>query len=128
MPFSLEPRHQANKGDGWLLFHIWLQRFAYRQVFSIVIFKTIKRAIDGRPFSWDKLDRTAKMSAATERITALRHIASGIDCMAPAIALEPEPQRLHPNPPCGRGLTHPVRRGRLLIRYPREKTEAQASE
>jgi cellulose synthase/poly-beta-1,6-N-acetylglucosamine synthase-like glycosyltransferase/peptidoglycan/xylan/chitin deacetylase (PgdA/CDA1 family)/spore germination protein YaaH len=70
LAFSLEPRHQANKGDGWLLFHIWLQRFAYRQVFSIVIFKTIKRAIDGRPFSWDKLDRTAKMSAATERITA----------------------------------------------------------
>ena len=68
--FSLEPHHQANKGDGWLLFHIWLQRFAYRQVFSIVIFKTIKRAIDGRPFSWDKLDRTARMSAATERITA----------------------------------------------------------
>jgi cellulose synthase/poly-beta-1,6-N-acetylglucosamine synthase-like glycosyltransferase/peptidoglycan/xylan/chitin deacetylase (PgdA/CDA1 family)/spore germination protein YaaH len=70
LAFALEPRHQANKGDGWLLFHIWLQRFAYRQVFSIVIFKTIKRAIDGRPFSWDKLDRTAKMSAATERITA----------------------------------------------------------
>jgi peptidoglycan-N-acetylglucosamine deacetylase len=70
LAFSLEPRHQANKGDGWLLFHIWLQRFAYRQVFSIVIFKTIKRAIDGRPFSWDKLDRTAKMSASTERITA----------------------------------------------------------
>jgi peptidoglycan-N-acetylglucosamine deacetylase len=70
LAFSLEPRHQANKGDGWLLFHIWLQRFAYRQVFSIVIFKTIKRAIDGRPFSWDKLDRTAKMSAATERIAA----------------------------------------------------------
>ena len=70
LAFSLEPRHQANKGDGWLLFHIWLQRFAYRQVFSIVIFKTIKRAIDGRPFSWDKLDRTARMSAATERITA----------------------------------------------------------
>jgi len=70
LAFALEPRHQANKGDGWLLFHIWLQRFAYRQVFSIVIFKTIKRAIDGRPFSWDKLDRTAKMSAATERMTA----------------------------------------------------------
>ena len=30
--FSLERRHPANKGDGWLLFHIWLQRFAYRQV------------------------------------------------------------------------------------------------
>ncbi len=70
LAFALEPRHQANRGDGWLLFHIWLQRFAYRQVFSIVIFKTIKRAIDGRPFSWDKLDRTAKMSASTDRITA----------------------------------------------------------
>ena len=32
--FSLERRHPANKGDGWLLFHIWLQRFTYRQVFS----------------------------------------------------------------------------------------------
>jgi len=47
--FSLERRHPANKGDGWLLFHIWLQRFAYRQVFSIVLFKTLKRAIDGKP-------------------------------------------------------------------------------
>ena len=70
LAFSLERRHPANKGDGWLLFHIWLQRFAYRQVFSIVIFKTLKRAIDGRPFSWDKLERTAKMSQQTERITA----------------------------------------------------------
>ena len=49
LAFSLERRHPANKGDGWLLFHIWLQRFAYRQVFSIVLFKTIKRAIDGTP-------------------------------------------------------------------------------
>ncbi|HVZ83797.1 MAG TPA: glycosyltransferase, partial [Terracidiphilus sp.] len=57
--FSLERRHPANKGDGWLLFHIWLQRFAYRQVFSIVLFKTVKRAIDGKPFNWDKLERTA---------------------------------------------------------------------
>ncbi len=32
LAFSLERRHPANKGDGWLLFHIWLQRFAYRQV------------------------------------------------------------------------------------------------
>ena len=69
--FSLERRHPANKGDGWLLFHIWLQRFAYRQVFSIVLFKTIKRAIDGKPFNWDKLDRTAKMSKQTEALTAV---------------------------------------------------------
>jgi cellulose synthase/poly-beta-1,6-N-acetylglucosamine synthase-like glycosyltransferase/peptidoglycan/xylan/chitin deacetylase (PgdA/CDA1 family)/spore germination protein YaaH len=68
--FSLERRHPANKGDGWLLFHIWLQRFAYRQVFSIVLFKTVKRAIDGKPFNWDKLERTAKMSKATDALTA----------------------------------------------------------
>jgi cellulose synthase/poly-beta-1,6-N-acetylglucosamine synthase-like glycosyltransferase/peptidoglycan/xylan/chitin deacetylase (PgdA/CDA1 family)/spore germination protein YaaH len=67
--FSLERRHPANRGDVWLLFHIWLQRFAYRQVFSIVLFKTAKRAIDGKPFNWDKLERTAKMSKATEAMT-----------------------------------------------------------
>ena len=67
--FSLERKHPANKGDGWLLFHIWLQRFAYRQVFSIVLFKTIKRAIDGKPFNWDKIQRTAKMSKRTEALT-----------------------------------------------------------
>ena len=64
--FSLERRHPANKGDGWLLFHIWLQRFAYRQLFSLVIAKTLKRAIDGKPFNWDKIARTAKMSKKTE--------------------------------------------------------------
>ena len=70
--FSLERRHPANKGDGWLLFHIWLQRFAYRQVFSVVLFKTLKRAIDGKPFNWDKLERTAQMSKATEALTETR--------------------------------------------------------
>jgi cellulose synthase/poly-beta-1,6-N-acetylglucosamine synthase-like glycosyltransferase/peptidoglycan/xylan/chitin deacetylase (PgdA/CDA1 family)/spore germination protein YaaH len=70
--FSLERRHPANKGDGWLLFHIWLQRFAYRQVFSIVLFKTVKRAIDGKPFNWDKIERTAKMSKHTDALTEMR--------------------------------------------------------
>ena len=70
--FSLERRHPANKGDGWLLFHIWLQRFAYRQVFSIVLFKTVKRAIDGKPFNWDKLERTAQISKQTESLTETR--------------------------------------------------------
>jgi cellulose synthase/poly-beta-1,6-N-acetylglucosamine synthase-like glycosyltransferase len=70
LAFSLERRHPANRGDGWLLFHIFLQRFAYRQVFSVVLFKTIKRAIDGRPFNWDKLERTAKMSKQAEKIAA----------------------------------------------------------
>jgi hypothetical protein len=67
--FSLERRHPANKGDGWLLFHIWLQRFAYRQLFSIVLFKTLKRAIDGKPFNWDKLERTARLSKHTLALT-----------------------------------------------------------
>jgi cellulose synthase/poly-beta-1,6-N-acetylglucosamine synthase-like glycosyltransferase/peptidoglycan/xylan/chitin deacetylase (PgdA/CDA1 family)/spore germination protein YaaH len=70
LAFSLERRHPASKGDIWLLAHIWLQRFTYRQVFSIVLFKTIKRAIDGKPFSWDKLERTALMSESTESITS----------------------------------------------------------
>ena len=70
LAFALERKHPASKGDGWLLFHIWIQRFSYRQVFSIVLFKTVKRAIDGKSFSWDKLDRTAKMSEATEKLTA----------------------------------------------------------
>jgi cellulose synthase/poly-beta-1,6-N-acetylglucosamine synthase-like glycosyltransferase/spore germination protein YaaH/peptidoglycan/xylan/chitin deacetylase (PgdA/CDA1 family) len=70
--FSLERRHPANKGDGWLLFHIWLQRFAYRQVFSVVLFKTLKRAIDGKPFNWDKIERTAQMSKTTEALTETR--------------------------------------------------------
>ena len=70
--FSLERRHPANKGDGWLLFHIWLQRFAYRQVFSIVLFKTLKRAIDGKPFNWEKLERTAKMSKSTDALMETR--------------------------------------------------------
>jgi cellulose synthase/poly-beta-1,6-N-acetylglucosamine synthase-like glycosyltransferase/peptidoglycan/xylan/chitin deacetylase (PgdA/CDA1 family)/spore germination protein YaaH len=67
--FSLERRHPANKGDGWLLFHIWLQRFAYRQLFSIVLFKTLMRAIDGKPFNWDKLERTALLSKRTVALT-----------------------------------------------------------
>jgi cellulose synthase/poly-beta-1,6-N-acetylglucosamine synthase-like glycosyltransferase/peptidoglycan/xylan/chitin deacetylase (PgdA/CDA1 family) len=69
LAFALERRHPASKGDGWLLFHIWIQRFTYRQLFSVVLFKTVKRAIDGKPFSWDKLERTATMSKATEKLT-----------------------------------------------------------
>jgi hypothetical protein len=72
LAFALERKHPASKGDGWLLFHIWIQRFTYRQVFSVVLFKTIKRAIDGKPFNWDKLDRTAQMSKQTEQLTEVR--------------------------------------------------------
>ena len=58
--FTLERKEARQKEDWLLLSQVWLQRFAYRQLFSIVLFKTLKRAVDGRPFSWDKLERTAE--------------------------------------------------------------------
>ena len=57
--FALERRQARKASDWWLLADVWLQRFAYRQLFSVVLIKTCKRAIDGSPFSWDKLERTA---------------------------------------------------------------------
>jgi hypothetical protein len=44
-----------------------LQRFAYRQLFSIVLLKTLKRAAEGQKFAWDKLERTAAVTAPAER-------------------------------------------------------------
>ncbi|HKW16054.1 MAG TPA: glycosyltransferase [Terriglobales bacterium] len=60
--FALERRSPDTREDPWLLSQVWLQRFAYRQLFSIVLFKTVKRAIQGEPFSWDKLERTAAVT------------------------------------------------------------------
>ncbi|HEX6822470.1 MAG TPA: glycosyltransferase [Candidatus Sulfotelmatobacter sp.] len=57
--FALERRRDDDKEDVLLLSQVWLQRFAYRQLFSIVLFKTLKRALEGRRFAWDKLERTA---------------------------------------------------------------------
>jgi peptidoglycan-N-acetylglucosamine deacetylase len=57
--FALERKRPDDKEDVWLLSQVWLQRFAYRQLFSIVLFKTLKRALEGRKFAWDKLERTA---------------------------------------------------------------------
>jgi cellulose synthase/poly-beta-1,6-N-acetylglucosamine synthase-like glycosyltransferase/peptidoglycan/xylan/chitin deacetylase (PgdA/CDA1 family)/spore germination protein YaaH len=69
LAFMLERKHPASKGDAWLLVHIWVQRFTYRQLFSWVLIRTVKRAFDGKSFSWDKLERTAKMSKDTEKLT-----------------------------------------------------------
>jgi cellulose synthase/poly-beta-1,6-N-acetylglucosamine synthase-like glycosyltransferase len=66
--FSLERRHGRDRRDWWLLGHVWLQRFAYRQLFSIVLIKTLLRAIDGRHFSWDKLERTATVTEPVRRV------------------------------------------------------------
>ena len=60
--FALERRRPDDKEDAWLLSQVWLQRFAYRQLFSIVLFKTLKRALEGRKFAWDKLERTAAVN------------------------------------------------------------------
>jgi cellulose synthase/poly-beta-1,6-N-acetylglucosamine synthase-like glycosyltransferase/peptidoglycan/xylan/chitin deacetylase (PgdA/CDA1 family) len=62
--FALERQGADRRENVWLLGHVWLQRFAYRQVFSWVIFKTLKRAIDGRAFTWDKLERSATVRVA----------------------------------------------------------------
>ena len=60
--FALERRCPEDKEDAWLLSQVWLQRFAYRQLFSVVLFKTLKRALEGRRFAWDKLERTAAVN------------------------------------------------------------------
>jgi peptidoglycan-N-acetylglucosamine deacetylase len=60
--FALERRRPEAREDAWLLSQVWLQRFAYRQIFSLVLFRTLKRAFQGRPFAWDKLDRTAAVN------------------------------------------------------------------
>src|SRR5579883_39737 len=65
--FALERRRPDSQEDGWLLSQVWLQRFAYRQLFSIVLLKTLKRAAEGQKFAWDKLERTAAVRAPVER-------------------------------------------------------------
>ena len=62
LAFVLERRRPDDKEDAWLLSQVWLQRFAYRQLFSVVLFKTLKRALEGRRFAWDKLERTAAVN------------------------------------------------------------------
>ena len=61
--FSLERRRRGHGHDWWLLGQVWLQRFAYRQLFSVVLMKTIKRAMEGESFAWDKLERRATVKA-----------------------------------------------------------------
>jgi cellulose synthase/poly-beta-1,6-N-acetylglucosamine synthase-like glycosyltransferase/peptidoglycan/xylan/chitin deacetylase (PgdA/CDA1 family)/spore germination protein YaaH len=60
--FMLERSSPDTREDSWLLSQVWLQRFAYRQLFSWVLFKTVKRAAEGEPFAWDKLERTAAVT------------------------------------------------------------------
>jgi cellulose synthase/poly-beta-1,6-N-acetylglucosamine synthase-like glycosyltransferase len=59
--FALERQQPGGRRDFLLLGHVWLQRFAYRQLFSLVLLKTLKRAMEGGSFAWDKLERTASV-------------------------------------------------------------------
>jgi peptidoglycan-N-acetylglucosamine deacetylase len=70
--FSLERRRPGSKRDWWLLGHVWLQRFAYRQLFSVVLIKTLKRAVEGESFAWDKLERRATVKEQPEPVGASR--------------------------------------------------------
>jgi cellulose synthase/poly-beta-1,6-N-acetylglucosamine synthase-like glycosyltransferase/peptidoglycan/xylan/chitin deacetylase (PgdA/CDA1 family)/spore germination protein YaaH len=70
--FALERRRPEAREDVWLLSQVWLQRFAYRQLFSMVLLKTLKRAAEGQKFAWDKLERTAAVRAPAERRESVR--------------------------------------------------------
>ena len=49
-----------------LLAHVWLQRFAYRPLFSFVILRTLKRVVEGHELRWGKLERTAALQCQFE--------------------------------------------------------------
>jgi cellulose synthase/poly-beta-1,6-N-acetylglucosamine synthase-like glycosyltransferase len=70
--FSLERRRPGSRRDWWLLGHVWMQRFAYRQLFSVVLVKTLKRAVEGESFAWDKLERKATVGAQPVPVGASR--------------------------------------------------------
>ena len=73
LAFLLERREAGRGEDFQLLLHLWLQRFSYRQLFSAVLFRTLKRAIDGKSFAWDKLERTAAVSKNRARGPSSQH-------------------------------------------------------
>ena len=77
--FSLERRHGRDRRDWWLLGHVWLQRFAYRQLFSLVLIKTLRRAVDGRQFSWDKLERTATVREPVRRTAKNKPVSQDVE-------------------------------------------------
>lgn len=54
LAFALEHREQ------WTLVgSVLLQRVLYRHVMAIVMFRTLRKALEGSDFAWGKLDRTA---------------------------------------------------------------------
>jgi peptidoglycan-N-acetylglucosamine deacetylase len=61
-------RCSADRWDNLrLLGHVWLQRFVYRPLFSLVILRTLKRVVEGYEFTWGKLERTAALQCHFEQ-------------------------------------------------------------
>jgi len=50
--FALE-----RKEDWTLLFPVLLQRFYYRQLMYVVLFRSVKEAVSGRPVGWRGVER-----------------------------------------------------------------------
>ena len=65
LAFLLERRVEGTGEDAQLLLHLWLQRFSYRQLFSAVLAKTVKRAIEASHLpgtNWSALRRIQKVA------------------------------------------------------------------
>jgi hypothetical protein len=74
LAFTLERRGSDRGENPWLLAYVWLQRFAYRQLFWLVIVKTLNRAVQGCATEWCKLERTAALQCEiAEEMVALQY-------------------------------------------------------
>jgi hypothetical protein len=60
LAFALE-----RKEDWTLLFPVLLQRFYYRQLMYLVLFRSVKEAVSGRPVGWRGVEPEAPRSVAT---------------------------------------------------------------
>jgi cellulose synthase/poly-beta-1,6-N-acetylglucosamine synthase-like glycosyltransferase/peptidoglycan/xylan/chitin deacetylase (PgdA/CDA1 family)/spore germination protein YaaH len=69
LAIALERGNAARSQNARLLGYLWLQRFTYRQLFSVVIFNTVKRVLQGYAFEWRKLERTAAVLYPIEQGT-----------------------------------------------------------
>jgi peptidoglycan-N-acetylglucosamine deacetylase len=66
LAIALERCSADRRNNLRLLAHVWLQRFAYRPLFSFVILRTLKRVVEGHELRWGKLERTAALQCRFE--------------------------------------------------------------
>lgn len=55
-----------------VLRHLPFQRFGYRYLLCFELLRSIKRALDGRPFEWTKIERSATLTVARETLKRFR--------------------------------------------------------